>query len=82
MEPSLGWIVLLITVVGAIVLAGALWYGTRHDRGGSRWRAPTDPTYAGSKPESAETAHFPHQVDPDREPEIDKAEEADRARRF
>jgi hypothetical protein len=66
MDDYGGWMWSLITVAGVIVLALAFWYGTRHDRGGSRWRRPVDPAHAGAKPDSSESAHFAPSVDPDR----------------
>jgi hypothetical protein len=68
MEPYLGWMWGLITVIGVAILALAMWYGTRKDRPGTRWRAPTDPAHAGSKPESPDSAHFNRDVDPSAPP--------------
>jgi hypothetical protein len=66
MDVYLGWLWVLITVLGVAILGFALWYGTRHDRGGSRWRRPTDPAHAGAKPDSAESSHLSPQLDPQR----------------
>ena len=61
-----GWMWAIVTVAGVLILAFAFWYGTRHDRGGTRWRRPIDSAHAGAKPDSAASSHYAPTVDPDR----------------
>ena len=56
-----GWMWGLVTVIGVALLAIAFYYGTRRS-GGNEWRRPMDSAHAGSKPQSAESAHYNERV--------------------